>query len=169
MTAGRVRLEGVRAERGTYALVLRSRGNAALRIGRLGRLALEPGFYVYVGSAFGPGGVRARVRHHERRSPRPHWHVDYLRRAVEVADLWYTHDPVPREHAWAAALLAARSATSPLAGFGASDCSCDTHLTHFEAEPSLSSFRRRLRALAPDHDRVQRLRPSDQRRVVGRG
>jgi Uri superfamily endonuclease len=29
-------------------------------------LQLQRGFYVYVGSALGPGGVRARVAHHQK-------------------------------------------------------------------------------------------------------
>ena len=49
---------------GTYALVLRSDVSAATEIGRWGRLTIRPGYYVYVGSALGPGGVRARVSRH---------------------------------------------------------------------------------------------------------
>ena len=36
---------------GTYALLLRCRRPARLRIGRLGVIRARPGFYVYVGSA----------------------------------------------------------------------------------------------------------------------
>ena len=71
-------------EPGTYALVLRSRKLASLRIGRLGTLKLQPGFYVYIGSAFGTGGLQARIKHHQRIAAHPHWHIDYLR---EVCDL----------------------------------------------------------------------------------
>ena len=35
-------------------------------IGKLGVLHLLPGIYVYVGSAFGPGGIAARVGRHAR-------------------------------------------------------------------------------------------------------
>ncbi len=49
--------------------------------GRLGgrSVELEPGVYAYVGSAFGPGGLAARLRRHlcgERR--RLWWHIDWL-------------------------------------------------------------------------------------------
>jgi len=66
------------ARPGTYALLLYSASDAEIRVGRLGHMRLQSGFYVYVGSALGPGGVRARVRHHLLDSPRPHWHIDYL-------------------------------------------------------------------------------------------
>ncbi len=46
---------------GTYALVLACQKTGRVRIGRLGVLALQPGFYVYVGSAFGSGGLAARL------------------------------------------------------------------------------------------------------------
>lgn len=69
----------MRAECGTYLLVLRSHGEATVQVGRWGPLAVRPGVYLYVGSAFGPGGVRARVGRHLRMRKKPHWHLDYLR------------------------------------------------------------------------------------------
>jgi Uri superfamily endonuclease len=35
-----------------------------LEIGRLGVYDIVPGYYAYVGSAFGAGGLRARICHH---------------------------------------------------------------------------------------------------------
>jgi Uri superfamily endonuclease len=58
-------------------------------MGSLGRLQLRPGYYVYVGSAFGPGGLRARIEHHARPAVRPHWHIDYLRRYTRLEAVWY--------------------------------------------------------------------------------
>ncbi len=69
---------------GTFALVLRRTDASAPCVGRLGRLALRPGHYVYVGSAQGPGGVRARLSRHLRQATRPHWHIDYLTAAAEI-------------------------------------------------------------------------------------
>src|SRR5262245_8901343 len=89
---------------GTYTLILSSSADLSVSIGRLGSLHVQPGFYAYVGSAFGPGGVRARVAHHCRRAAQPHWHIDYLRRAVPVTEIWYAYDQLRREHQWAAVL-----------------------------------------------------------------
>ena len=42
------------AKPGSYALILSTSTEAVIRVGRLGNLQLQPGFYVYVGSALGP-------------------------------------------------------------------------------------------------------------------
>src|ERR1035438_8832695 len=68
------------------------------RIGRLGALQLQSGFYFYVGSALGPGGVRARLAHHLKPSRRPHWHIDYLRAHTRVEEIWYCLDTRRLEH-----------------------------------------------------------------------
>jgi len=116
---------------GTYVLVLRSSSTRTIRIGRLGKLQLQLGWYVYVGSAFGPGGLRARVDHHRGRARRPYWHVDYLRRYTRLESVWYCCG-VRCEHEWAAAIGAMPGATMVQQGFGSSDCRCETHLYWFE-------------------------------------
>ncbi len=98
---------------GNYALLLSCNQNRPVQIGRLGTLQLQPGTYVYVGSAFGPGGLCSRLAHRQ-------------------------------EHLWAQLLMRSRGARQPLPGFGASDCSCPTHLFFFVAGPSFVGFRRRL-------------------------
>ena len=45
-------------------LVLQSMHEQSILVGRLGTLDVHPGTYVYVGSAFGPGGLRARTNRH---------------------------------------------------------------------------------------------------------
>jgi len=133
------------AQPGTYALVLECRKTDLLRVGRLGRLRLQPGFYVYVGSAFGPGGLAARIQHHRHLAARPHWHIDYLRAACELIDVWFTADRVRREHSWANDVARLQGAGIPMPGFGSSDCQCETHLFLFKTRPSLSSFKREIK------------------------
>ena len=53
---------------GTYALILQSTINQYLGIGQLGELQVCPGIYIYIGSAFGPGGLLSRVSRHQRLS-----------------------------------------------------------------------------------------------------
>ena len=86
---------------GTYALVLRSDASTCMRIGRWGRLNVRPGYYIYVGSALGPGGVLARVSRHCREPKSKHWHIDYLREFTILASVWYSHSPIRLEHRWA--------------------------------------------------------------------
>ncbi|MGD8340969.1 MAG: GIY-YIG nuclease family protein [Gammaproteobacteria bacterium] len=112
---------------GTYVLVLHSRANVDIEVGHWGRLRVEPGYYAYVGSAFGPGGLRARLARHFRREKKNHWHVDYLREVTEPVAAWCLHASVRLEHRWAKA-LGRRQGIACIAGFGSSDCCCDGHL-----------------------------------------
>ena len=137
---------------GTYALILRATSRQIVQVGRLGRLAMQPGFYVYVGSALGSGGLKARVGHHLRPVKRLHWHIDYLRRETEWAAVWYAYGSVRQECAWAAAFSSLRGSTIPLRGFGSSDCRCPAHVFFFDRPPSLRIFRSALRnALGDRH------------------
>jgi Uri superfamily endonuclease len=139
---------------GTYALILSSRVVRSLAIGRLGQLHVRQGFYVYVGSAFGPGGVRARVSHHQKLAVRPHWHIDYLRRVTQLEEVWVTYDPIRREHQWAEVFTRMRGASLAMAGFGASDCACRSHLYFFKTRPALSAFRNKVQSSFRGHGRV---------------
>ncbi len=112
---------------GTYALLLRSTTAARVRIGRLGIIDLRPGYYVYIGSAFGPGGLRARISHHQRIAQHPHWHIDYLRSHARLAEVLYVCNS-RCEHEWAALIAAVPGAVIPMPGFGSSDCHCLAHL-----------------------------------------
>jgi Uri superfamily endonuclease len=65
-------------DRGTYVLVACASRMKQLEIGRLGTFTIVPGFYAYVGSAFGAGGLRARLGHHLESTAAPHWHIDFF-------------------------------------------------------------------------------------------
>lgn len=124
----------VRSEPGTYALLLQSNRTDEIGIGRWRNLRIEPGYYLYVGSAFGPGGVRARVTRHFRRQKRNHWHIDYLRDAIEPVCAWFSYEPFRLEHRWAQA-LARRHDIACIKGFGCSDCGCEGHLFTMSTKP----------------------------------
>lgn len=118
-------------------------------------MEVRSGTYAYVGSAFGPGGVRARVDRHWQGGKARHWHIDYLRPQADLRQVWYTYDTVRRECTWAEVLQAFPHASIPLNGFGASDCDCAAHLIFFPEPPSLAMFRRRLKKAAPSHAPVR--------------
>lgn len=146
-------------EGGTYALLLHAAESQHVDVGALGRLRVRPGVYVYVGSAFGPGGLCARVQRHVRADGPLHWHVDYLRAVTSVEAVWFTCDSARRECLWAAVLQDGSSSRIPRSGFGASDCDCSAHLVAFDSRPSLASFRRDLRDTCPAHESVVRTAP----------
>jgi Uri superfamily endonuclease len=144
----------IKAQPGTYALVLASTKAATIRVGKLGSLQLQPGFYVYIGSAHGPGGLQARLAHHLERTDRPHWHVDYLRAHTNPEEVWFCYDRTPWEHRWARCLGLQRGASVPLAGFGSSDCTCESHLFFFGSRPSRAAFARSVGRIECRHPSV---------------
>lgn len=132
-------------EPGTYLLVLRSSTAGEIAVGRLGPMGVERGFYLYVGSAFGPGGLRARIARHARPlgpAKRPHWHIDHLREMTDLVDVWYTCESVSHEHEWARALLECKECRVPLPGFGSSDCHCVSHLSFLRNNVALRGLAR---------------------------
>jgi Uri superfamily endonuclease len=147
------RLE-IQAGPGTYALFLVCASVCRIQVGRLGRLRTKPGYYAYIGSAFGPGGIYARIAHHIRSANRCHWHIDYLRQITQPVSCWYTHDPIRREHEWAGLVAALPQAEIPLVGFGSSDCRCRSHLIWLPSLPPCRSFRDTLGTGLPDHDTI---------------
>jgi len=141
---------------GTYALILTLVKAQKASIGRLGRFKLKPGSYVYVGSAFGPGGLAARIAHHCRTAANPRWHIDYLRTVAALRRAWCTRDPLRREHQWADIFAGMKSVETPVPGFGASDCRCRSHLFHFSRRPTAMSFARLARVCYPGSGRICR-------------
>ncbi len=128
------------ARPGTYILLLKSVVYAGISIGKLGRLQIEPGYYLYAGSAFGPGGLSARLSHHLKRSLHPHWHIDYLRQQGEIQEVWFTYDAFKWEHQWADFLQSLPSVQIPMPGFGSSDCRCISHFFYTTMPPSFEAF-----------------------------
>jgi Uri superfamily endonuclease len=121
---------------GTYILLLCVDRPCTVAVGRLGTAALAPGWVLYVGSAFGPGGLAARLRHHLRPAARPHWHIDYVRAGLELSEIWVCASPQRLEHRFAALLPGTPGSSIPLPRCGASDCRCAAHLFHFAVRPA---------------------------------
>ena len=139
---------------GSYALLLRADCAQQVIIGALGSLHITPGYFVYVGSAFGAGGLAGRLAHHFKESTSPHWHIDHLRRYAQICGVWWTCDQRRREHEWANVLIADAGAVLPLPHFGASDCRCASHLVWYHTRPTHSHFAEMLRARFPDHTAI---------------
>ena len=119
---------------------MRAQDQQQLQIGRLGGMQLSKGWYVYVGSAFGPGGVAARVSRHLQRHKTRHWHIDHLIWATTVREVWYNQRQRDLEHCWAQAALDQPAARNLLRGFGASDCQCLSHLVRFPTREAVKTL-----------------------------
>ena len=117
--------------KGTYAIIMELAKSAEITIGKLGQFQFKPGYYVYVGSAFGPGGLKARVGRHLKKNKKLKWHIDYLREHMDVIDVKFEETAKNEECQWAAN-FAENGAIFPIKGFGSSDCKCFSHLLYFK-------------------------------------
>jgi Uri superfamily endonuclease len=124
---------------GAYVLAVDLR--RPLRLSLKGRqpVDLEPGRYLYAGSARGPGGIRARVGRHVKTAKSVRWHIDRLTNAAGVAQV--LAQPGGDECALLADILALPGAAVPVPGFGASDCArCPAHLAAVDAGCDLAAL-----------------------------
>ncbi len=112
---------------GAYALLLQLAEPVAAPTRAHPSAVLAPGTYLYAGSAWGPGGIRARVLRHARRGKAQHWHVDRLTEVADLVDVFafpggHECDLIERGRALPGTSV-------PIPGFGSSDCrSCAAHL-----------------------------------------
>lgn len=91
------------------------------------RESLRRGCYVYAGSAYGPGGLRARLQRHMNPAKTMHWHIDRL--TGNAHDMAALAVPDGDECCLVEMLLATRHFAVAVPGFGSSDCrKCAGHL-----------------------------------------
>jgi len=132
------------SEKGTYILSLHLAESILLTVGKLGEFEFLAGWYAYVGSAFGRGGLRGRLKHHLSPVEKPHWHIDYLRSAAIVREVWYCASDIIYEHAWADTLRSLPDAQILAPRFGSSDCKCKSHLIYLPQKPDFTMLGTRL-------------------------
>jgi Uri superfamily endonuclease len=142
---------------GTYALILELGESRTLQVGRLGSNNFPAGYYVYLGSAQGSGGLRGRLSRHLRGGGKTHWHIDRLLPFASLHGYAYVvfgrekDDFGPTECVWSQTLIASTGANIPAPNFGASDCrsGCPTHLVHY---PELDFLEQLSSVLKPASD-----------------
>jgi len=127
---------------GTYIIILTLKKYLEIGIGKLGIINFKAGFYAYVGSAFGRGGLKSRLKHHLKIAQKPHWHIDYFRKYAKIEKIWFTNSQHRLEHEWAETLSLMPGVTDQINGFGSSDCSCISHFFYFKKIPSILIFKR---------------------------
>ncbi|MGQ9552781.1 MAG: GIY-YIG nuclease family protein [Anaerolineae bacterium] len=122
---------------GRYVLLLTVPSTTGLITKRGRCFVLDPGVYAYVGSASGPGGLRARLGRYLTKVKRPHWHVDYL--LTVASPLGAICLPPSLGECQLANLVASLPGSLPIPGFGCSDCHCRAHLYCLVKQQSISS------------------------------
>ena len=133
-----------RPTKGTYTLVLRLEDKEEITIGKLGTFTFPAGYYLYVGSALGPGGLEARLARHRRRDKRLRWHIDYLLEHAQLVEVWSAASADKLECLWAQAARQLPGGEMPAPGFGSSDCHCPSHLIYLARKPAYEEFTAKL-------------------------
>ena len=115
--------------KGIYVLIVKINKTISVNIGALGLLAFPEGLYAYVGSA--QNNLELRVKRHQSKEKRLFWHIDYLlnNEAAKVIGVYYAQGDKAKECKIARLL---KENAEPIAGFGCSDCHCESHLFHAE-------------------------------------
>ncbi|MCP4176176.1 MAG: GIY-YIG nuclease family protein [bacterium] len=125
---------------GTYAILLKNKLSKNIRVGKLGIYIFKPGYYVYLGSALGPGGLHGRLNRHIRRDKKKHWHIDYIRSRMKLLEVWYAVQEENSECLWASKLKLLSKNSKDIINFGSSDCKCKSHLIFFPELPHGNIF-----------------------------
>ena len=113
--------------KGAYLLVFELHQSQILDIGKLGWHHFDTGIYGYAGSAYGSGGLAARLKTHFTQSVRRHWHIDYIYKEATCVGTWVF--PLGRECDVVETLLTIPDSIYQTPGFGSSDCTnCTSHL-----------------------------------------
>ncbi|WP_322515310.1 GIY-YIG nuclease family protein [Rhodopseudomonas palustris] len=137
--------QGPQGAKGAYVVAIAIASPLGIRLGKAAPVLLPPGRYLYFGSAYGPGGLRARLGRHFRKQKSIRWHVDQLTTAGEVLGAW----AVPQGDE-CALVRRLGDLPVPIDGFGASDCAtCRSHLLRW---PRRVPRRAIVAALSADSD-----------------
>ncbi len=111
--------------KGIYLLILRIRKNTEIKVGSLGSIVFQRGYFIYVGSA--QNNLIKRVQRHLSNDKKIRWHIDYLTTAenVDVVRVLYRESQKYAECETASTIVKTAEAVP---GFGSSDCRCSSHL-----------------------------------------
>lgn len=128
--------------KGAYLLAVELARDSSINVGALGRIDFKKGFYLYVGSALGGGGIIARIDRHLRPGKKPHWHIDYLMKYAHP--LGEKHFPGNKALECRLSKKVAKHAELTIPSFGSSDCKCKSHLYYFKRNPVKSRWAKKL-------------------------
>lgn len=122
--------------KGTYILTIKVLHDTILIIGSLGEIFFPSGLYFYIGSAMAKTGASTllnRVKRHvlKATNKKVHWHIDYLLNSEYAKVVRIFLIPSKERYECIIAQEMVKKADKYIPNFGASDCSCRSHLFHF--------------------------------------
>ena len=109
--------------KGGYVLLLRLDERSKIRVGRLGEIEFDSGYYAYVGSAM--GGLKQRIQRHLRSEKIFHWHIDYLLEKTSLENIIVCQS---KENIECRIASEVRKIYKVINRFGSTDCKCPGHL-----------------------------------------
>jgi Uri superfamily endonuclease len=119
---------------GTYMLYLEITEPSNVKV-KGKEILLDNGFYIYVGSAFGGGGLSSRIHRHLRREKKSHWHIDQ----ITSKDICQFHGvaafPNEKSECSISNSLSKINKLRPIKDFGNSDCTnkCISHFFYVKS------------------------------------
>lgn len=117
-------------KKGIYLLVIKNKKTRKIKVGSLGQLNFDSGFFVYAGSA--QNNLEKRVKRHKSKSKKLHWHIDYILDKMNITSVFKFKSKYECTLAKQIKLLS----NSFVKGFGCSDCGCESHLFYFKKSPT---------------------------------
>jgi len=115
---------------GVYILKIKLASEKEISVGALGKNIFKPGYYFYAGTA--QRNLKARIDRHYSSDKKFHWHIDYLLAEAELKKD-FIFEMSGKGECFLAETLKEKGGSTPISGFGASDCSCSSHLIYFSA------------------------------------
>ncbi len=132
--------------RGSYILVLKLKKKSKIKIGKLGLIDFQKGYYCYVGSALGKNiNLENRLERHFRRNKKKKWHIDYLLSNPLVSIDGAIVIQSKKKIECFISQYIEKNADKTIKNFGSSDCKCKGHLHFFKRKASLIKVINRLK------------------------
>lgn len=131
--------------KGTYCLIIGVTRPTTIKVGSLGEIRFEKGFYIYVGSAL--NSLEGRVKRHLSSDKKIHWHIDYLllHPHTQIEEVIFSVGEQKIECSLANLIS---KGSSPVPRFGCSDCQCNSHLFYIsEYDTALKVVRNSFQTL----------------------
>lgn len=115
---------------GTYCLIIEIKEKSTIKVGALGIIKFEKGYYIYVGSAM--NSLVSRIKRHMKDDKKLHWHIDYLlkNKNSRIDDIIFAISSKNIECKLSQYIK--NLADNQVDNFGCSDCKCISHLYYFK-------------------------------------
>ena len=114
--------------KGTYLLFIKIIKSVEITIKGKSSL-LNAGYYIYIGSAFGAGGLSSRLHRHLRKIKKKNWHIDQITSSTFSEIICIGVLLKQRVECELSKIIGDIEKTVPITGFGNSDCEkkCISH------------------------------------------